>query len=218
MGPIEGRPVGSLKRGGRSRKDGCGRGEYYGESSKPPSDCMGYAIFERTGGDNAMADEQQPTSGNRELTAQIVAAYIRRNPVAADALPALISSVHEALGRLGTPSGEPVIELTPAVSIRRSVTRDFVVCMECGWKCSMVRRHLATRHGLTADEYRARWNLPADHPMTAPAYSERRSTMAKEIGLGRGRSIATAAVPEMDQPTQPAPKRRGRSRSAATPA
>jgi predicted transcriptional regulator len=186
---------------------------------EPPRDDVGYAIFERTGGDNAMADEQ-PTSGNRELTTQIVAAYIRKNPVAADTLPTLISSVYEALGRLDTPSGEPVVERTPAVPIRRSVTRDFVVCMECGWKGSMVRRHLATRHGLTAVEYRARWNLPADHPMTAPAYSERRSTMAKEIGLGRmrGRSAETAAVPEMDQPTQPPPKRRGRSRSAATPA
>jgi predicted transcriptional regulator len=162
-----------------------------------------------------MADEQ-PTSGNRELTTQIVAAYIRKNPVAADTLPTLISSVYEALGRLDTPSGEPVVERTPAVPIRRSVTRDFVVCMECGWKGSMVRRHLATRHGLTAVEYRARWNLPADHPMTAPAYSERRSTMAKEIGLGRmrGRSAETAAVPEMDQPTQPAPQRRQRRRLA----
>jgi predicted transcriptional regulator len=167
-----------------------------------------------------MADEQQPTSGNRELTTQIVTAYIRKNPIGADALPALISAVHEALGRLGTVPEEPVVERTPAVPIRRSVHRDYVVCLECGHRGQMVRRHLAAAHGLTVNEYRARWNLPADHAMIAPAYSERRSTMAKQLGLGgrRGRSIARTAVPEMEKPAQPAPKRRGRLRSAATPA
>jgi predicted transcriptional regulator len=88
-----------------------------------------------------MADEQQPASEKRELTTQIVTAYIRKNPIGADALPALISAVHEALGRLGTPPGEPVVKLTPAVPIRRSIYRDYVVRLECGRKGSMVRRH-----------------------------------------------------------------------------
>jgi predicted transcriptional regulator len=167
-----------------------------------------------------MADEQQPASGNRELTTQIVAAYIRKNPVGADALPALIYAVHEALGRLGTPPEEPVVELTPAVPIRRSVTRDYIVCLDCGYRGQMLRRHLTSAHGLTVEGYRTRWNLSTDHAMTAPGYSERRSTVAKQFGLGRmqGRSAATAAVPEMGNPAQPAPKRRGRPRSAATPA
>ena len=108
--------------------------------------------------------------------------------MATDQLASLISTVHQALANLGKPATETPGERTPAVSARQSVHRDFVVCMDCGWKGSMLRRHVTTAHGLTADEYRARWNLKSDHPMTAPDYSERRSTMAKQIGLGRGRS------------------------------
>src|SRR6267154_3021159 len=104
-------------------------------------------------GGNAMADAQQPTSVNRELTTQIVAAYARRNQVAADALPALISTVHEALGRLGTTLPEPAGERTPAVPVRRSVHRDYAVCLECGWRGQMLRRHLTTGHGLSAEQH-----------------------------------------------------------------
>jgi predicted transcriptional regulator len=131
----------------------------YGESSKSASNHTGYAILTRTTR-TTMADEQQPTSGNRKLTIQIVAAYIRRNLIATDVLPALISTFHEALGRLGTPS-ESVVERTAAVSIRRSVPRDYVVRLNCGWKGSMLRRHLSTAHALTVAEYRERWNLSA---------------------------------------------------------
>ena len=102
-------------------------------------------------------------------------------------LASLISTVHEALGRLGRPTAEPTGERTPAVSIRRSVRRDHVVCLDCGWRGQMLRRHLTSTHGLTVDAYRARWNLPSKHAMTAPAYSELRSTMAKQIGLGQTR-------------------------------
>jgi predicted transcriptional regulator len=153
---------------------------------------------------------------DRRLAAQIVGAYLRNNQIPAAQLASLISTVHQALTDLGKPATEAPVGRTPAVSMRRSVTRDFVVCMECGWKGSMVRRHLTTRHGLTVDEYRARWKLPVDHAMTAPAYSERRSTMAKQLGLGRGRKSAeTTAVPEAQTATatQPAPKRRGRPRT-----
>ena len=167
-----------------------------------------------------MPDETEtpPASTNRDLAVTVVSAYLRRNQVAADQLASLISTVHQALADLGGPAEEAPVERTPAVSIRRSVQRDYVVCIECGWRGKMVRRHLGTAHGLSIEQYRSRWSLPHDHAMTAPAYSERRSTMAKELGLGRtrGASAKTMAVPETE--TQPAARRRGRPRSAATPA
>jgi len=160
-----------------------------------------------------MSDEQPPDSTNRELATKFVVAYVRRNQVASDQLPTLISAVHEALRRLGKPLAEAAGERTPAVSIRRSVTRDFVICLTCGWKGSVLRRHLMVSHGLSPDQYRASWKLNPYHPITAPGYSERRSTMAKQLGFGqRGRGAAKAATPPL-----PAPKRRGRPRSRATP-
>jgi len=137
-----------------------------------------------------MPEDQQPTSVNQELTTEIVAAYVRRNQVTPADLPALISTVHEALGRLGTPAAEPEVGRTPAVTIRRSITPDFVVCLDCGWRGQMLRRHLTTAHGLTVEQYRARWKLPSDHALTAPSYSERRSAMAKQLGLGRPREAS----------------------------
>jgi predicted transcriptional regulator len=138
-----------------------------------------------------MPDEQPAVAANRELTAEIVAAYVRRNQINAEQLGTLISTVHQTLANLGGPAEEAPVERTPAVSIRRSVQRDFVVCIECGWRGQMVRRHLTTAHGLTVDAYRARWKLSRDHAMVAPAYSERRSGLAKELGLGRTREAST---------------------------
>ena len=161
-----------------------------------------------------MANEQDPTSVSRELTTQIVAAYVRRNQVAADVLPGLIATVHEALGRLGKQPAELTGKRIPAVPIRRSVHRDFVVCLDCGWKGQMLRRHLTTSHGLSVEQYRIRWNLQPDHPITAPSYSERRSTMAKQFGLGQ-RGKATVTPPGSPQP---GPKRRGRPRTVTTSA
>jgi predicted transcriptional regulator len=169
-----------------------------------------------------MSDEPPAAAANRELAVEIVAAYLRRNQVGGDQLPSLISTVHQALADLGKPAEEAPVERTPAVSIRRSIHRDYVICMECGYRGQMIKRHLTTAHGLTVDAYRARWNLPHDHAMVAPAYSARRSGLAKELGLGRhGRAFAEAAmVPEAETATapQPSPKRRGRSRSKATTA
>lgn len=166
-----------------------------------------------------MLDDPPTATANRELTAEIVAAYARRNQIGAEQLGTLISSVHQALANLGKPTTEATIGRTPAVSARRSVHRDYVVCMDCGWRGQMLKRHLTTAHGLSVAEYRARWNLPSDHAMTAPAYSERRSTMAKQLGLGRtrGASVETTAVPELETVTaqQTTPKRRGRPRSEA---
>jgi len=165
-----------------------------------------------------MSDESPTASPNRDLAVQVVSAYLQRNQVAADQLATLISTVHQALGDLGKPAAEAIVERTPAVSLRRSVQRDYVVCIDCGWRGQMVRRHLMTAHGLTVEQYRTRWNLLHDHAMTAPAYSERRSTMAKQIGLGRTREApaGTMAVPQTETAPQPSPKRRGRSSSKAT--
>jgi predicted transcriptional regulator len=150
-------------------------------------------------------------SQERHRTAQIVAAYLRHNQLPTDQLGSLVSKVHEALGNLGK-AAEPVAERTPAVPIRRSVQRDVVVCLDCGWRGHTLRRHLMSRHGLSPDQYRARWKLRLEHPLTAPEYSERRSAMAKRLGLGRGRAPAKGT----DQTAaQSGPRRRRRARSKA---
>lgn len=118
------------------------------------------------------------------LTSDIVAAHVSNNSVAVDDVPALIQNVYGALAGLGSaPQVEEKPE--PAVSIRASVKADHLVCLEDGKKMKMLKRHLMTDHGLTPAEYRARWGLPADYPMVAPDYAEKRRTLAKEIGLGR---------------------------------
>ena len=164
-----------------------------------------------------MPDEPLSPTLDRELTTEIVAAYVRRNQITSDQLGTLISTVYQALSRLGEPAAETEGERTPAVPIRRSVHRDYVVCLECGWRGQMLKRHVSTSHGLTVEQYRARWNLTREHAMTAPGYSERRSGLAKELGLGRtrGGSAEATAVPETVAETAPppSPKRRGRPRT-----
>ena len=159
-----------------------------------------------------MPGEPPSPTLDKGLTTDIVAAYVRRNQIGADQLPVLISTVHQALIGLGKPATETEMERTPAVPVRRSVHRDYVGCLKCGWRGQMLRRHLATAHGLSVDQYRPRWSLPREHPITAPGYSERRSTLAKQAGLGQGRfrrgSRTTAA------PKTPTPRRRpGRPRT-----
>lgn len=118
------------------------------------------------------------------LTSDIVTAHVANNNVDVQALPELIENVYNALSGLGNQEAkeEP---LEPAVSIRASVKPDYIVCLEDGKKMKMLKRHLMTDHGLTPEEYRARWNLPADYPMVAPEYAEKRRELAKQIGLGR---------------------------------
>lgn len=118
------------------------------------------------------------------LTADIVTAHVANNNVEVADLPSLIQNVHGALAGLG---GETTEEAAPepAVSLRSSVKPGHIVCLECGKKMQMLKRHLTTEHGLTIDEYRARFNLPADYPMVAPDYAQKRRELAKEIGLGR---------------------------------
>ena len=117
------------------------------------------------------------------LTADIVAAHVSNNSVAISDLAVLINNVHAALSGLGE---TPVVEeeLVPAVSIRSSIKPDFIVCLEDGKKLKMLRRHLMTHYGMTPDDYRAKWGLPADYPMVAPNYAEKRRVLAKQIGLG----------------------------------
>jgi predicted transcriptional regulator len=168
-------------------------------------------------------DEPPSPTLDRELTTNIVAAYVRRNQIGADQLPVLISTVHQALAAVGKPVAELDRDRTPAVPIRQSVHRDYVVCLECGWRGQMLRRHLVTRHELSVDQYRARWKLPREHPMTAPNYSERRSGLAKQTGLGRGRGRGPSreepepVTPEIPAAAQPRSRRTGRPRSAAKP-
>ena len=119
------------------------------------------------------------------LTSDIVAAHVSNNSVSVDDLAKLITNVYGALSGLGTVEAVPEKALEPAVSIRSSVKPDHIVCLEDGKKMKMLKRHLMTDHGLTPEQYRQRWNLPADYPMVASNYSERRRELAKQIGLGR---------------------------------
>ena len=121
------------------------------------------------------------------LTTEIVAAHVSKNSISVDQIAALIKEVHQTLSGLGSET-EPM--KPPAVSIKRSVQRDAITCLECGWSGKMVKRHLSVAHGLGVNEYREKWGLPSDHPMVAPSYAAQRSRLAKKIGLGtkpRGR-------------------------------
>jgi MucR family transcriptional regulator, transcriptional regulator of exopolysaccharide biosynthesis len=138
-------------------------------------------------------NETAELAGLETHVAEIVSSYLSRNQIATADLPKLITTVYESLQSVGKPvQAEPI--RTPAVSLRQSVTRDYVVCLECGWRGNMLRRHIMARHELSADEYRARWNLSREHLLVAPGYSEKRSGLAKELGLGkRARSAAATA-------------------------
>jgi predicted transcriptional regulator len=127
-----------------------------------------------------------------DLTAEIVSKYVSHHKVAADQLPALITTVHQALVNIGKPA-EAESARTHAVSVRQSVRHDYVVCLDCGHRGLVLRGHIRVRHGLSPEEYRQRWGLKRDHPLTAPAYSERRSSVAKALGLGSRRGKSTMA-------------------------
>ena len=156
-----------------------------------------------------MAADAKYQGVHPQLVAKIIASYVSHHNVTAEQIPELIGSVHRAIDALGRPV-EPPRTLTPAVPIRRSVQHDAVICLECGWKGKMLRRHLSTRHGLSSDQYLKRWSLSSDHPLTAPAYSAQRSTLARELGLGRGRRQSVAGSPAAGG----ARPRRGRPRGS----
>ena len=130
-----------------------------------------------------MAD-QENRSELLELTSEIVAAHVSNNTLAVIDLPQLIKDVYFTLANVDENQGFPE-RLNPPVSIKKSVTPDFIVCLEDGKKLKMLKRHLKTAYNMTPEEYRQRWSLPLDYPMVAPNYAKHRSDLAKEIGLGR---------------------------------
>ncbi|MFG1374239.1 MucR family transcriptional regulator [Xanthobacter oligotrophicus] len=129
-----------------------------------------------------------------DLVADIVAAFVGHNTVAATELPALIQSVHAALSRLAAPAKETIEELKPAVPVKRSVTADFIICLEDGRRFKSLKRHLRTAYDLTPEAYREKWGLPRDYPMVAPGYAAARSELAKASGLGQVRKKPAAPV------------------------
>ncbi|WP_084508312.1 MucR family transcriptional regulator [Mesorhizobium sp. WSM3224] len=158
-----------------------------------------------------VSDEQQASADLVSIAADIVSAYVSNNPVPVSELPKLIGDIHLALLGVGTPAAEPAVKLEPAVSIRKSVAPDYIICLEDGKKFKSLKRHLATRYNLSPEEYRHKWSLPADYPMVAPSYAAARSALAKAAGLGRKPAPPEAAKVQK-------PKRMPRAAAAATPA
>ena len=159
-----------------------------------------------------MQDEH--TSGDHlTLAAEIVAAYVTRNSLPAAEVPAFIRTVHASLLKVaaGTVEAPPPVAREPAVSIKKSITNDHIICLEDGKKFKSLKRHLATAYNLTPEAYRTKWGLPSDYPMVAPAYAAQRSELAKAAGLGNARAAARA--PKVAD--EPAPKKRAPSKKAA---
>jgi len=121
-----------------------------------------------------------------KLASDIVAAYVSNNPLPVSELPAMIKSVHATLGGLsGATAADIQTAQKPAVTVKKSITPEYIVCLEDGKKLKMLKRYLRSRYGMSPEEYRAKWGLPADYPMVAPNYAAQRSEFAKKIGLGR---------------------------------
>ena len=125
-----------------------------------------------------------------ELTAEIVSAFVSNNPVVAGDIPSLIGDVHQALARAASKGEQaPREELRPAVPIKRSVTPDYIICLEDGKKFKQLKRHLRTHYDLSPEEYREKWGLAPEYPMVAPNYAAARSKLAKKMGLGQRRKV-----------------------------
>jgi predicted transcriptional regulator len=132
--------------------------------------------------------ETTSTASYIELTAEIVSAYVSNNSVPAGEMAALINQVHQALMRVGGGQGEISAEpLKPAISVKRSINPDFIVCLEDGKKFKSLKRHLRTQYNMSPEQYREKWGLPPDYPMVAPNYAAARSQLAKQMGLGQQR-------------------------------
>ncbi len=136
-----------------------------------------------------MSDAKTEPMDVLEMTVEIVASHVSNNSVAIDDLPALIGKVHQALSGLsdGIPPPSTSTRPQPAVSIKKSVMPDYIICLEDGKKLKMLKRHLRTAYNMTPEQYRERWSLPVDYPMVAPNYARQRRDLAKQIGLGTGR-------------------------------
>lgn len=148
-----------------------------------------------------------------ELTAEIVSAYVGNNPIPQGDVSTFINSVYATLSNLGQPVKEPEAERpVPPVPIKKSVQPDYIISLETGKPFKSLRRHLSTL-GMTPDEYRKKWGLPPDYPMVAPSYSQQRSDLAKQLGLGSMRRRGEETVAEEEAPAAEAPRRRGRKAS-----
>lgn len=132
-----------------------------------------------------MSEDQLDRSELLALTSEIVSSHVSNNAVNQNDLTTMIQTVFTTLEGLSGPKEEPVVELKPAVSIKRSVTDEYIVCLEDGKKLKMLKRHLKTAYDMTPEDYRAKWGLASDYPMVAPAYARKRQELAKKIGLGR---------------------------------
>ncbi|TVR09341.1 MAG: MucR family transcriptional regulator [Salinarimonadaceae bacterium] len=140
--------------------------------------------------------ETAQDSGHIELTTEIVSAYVSNNSLPTAELPGLIESVYAALNKVATGAQEQPVEVpVPAVPIKKSITPDFIICLEDGKKFKSLKRHLRTKYDMTPEEYRAKWGLPSDYPMVAPNYASARSELAKAMGLGAQRRKTTNAEP-----------------------
>jgi predicted transcriptional regulator len=142
-----------------------------------------------------------------EYTADIVSAFVGQNKVAVEALPDLIKSIYATLTTIGSPTAAPAAEQqTPAVPIKKSITPEFLISLEDGKKYKSLKRHLRTKYDMSPEDYRAKWGLPKDYPMVAPAYAANRSALAKTMGLGLGGRGRVAAKPAPKARTSRAPK------------
>ena len=141
------------------------------------------------------------------LTADIVSAYVAHNALTGDKLPEFIGSVYGALSRASVQSIEPEkVELKPAVAIKKSVTPDYLICLEDGKKFKSLKRHLKTHYDISPEEYREKWGLPHDYPMVAPAYAAARSDLAKNMGLGRRGTAVAGTQRDVPAKFEPAEK------------
>ncbi|WP_299565876.1 MucR family transcriptional regulator [Enterovirga sp.] len=153
-----------------------------------------------------------------ELTSEIVSAFVTNNKLSSSELPEVIAAVHSALRGLGEKKAPEPEKLNPIVSIKKSITPDYLISLEDGRRYKSLKRHLSGR-GLTPAEYRDKWSLPRDYPMVAPNYAKQRSELAKALGLGQQRrkkaEAAAAPAPASPPPAETAPKRRGRPKAGA---
>ena len=150
------------------------------------------------------------------MTADIVSAYVAHNALTGDKLPDLIGSVYGALSRASLQAVEPEkVELKPAVAIKKSVTPEYIICLEDGKKFKSFKRHLKTHYDMSPEEYREKWGLPHDYPMVAPSYAAARSDLAKNMGLGRRATMVAAAQAEAPATVKSAKARGKQTRKAS---
>lgn len=136
---------------------------------------------------DAGSDTTIPAEEILRMTVDIVASFVSNNPVSPENVPEIIRTVHRTIVGLTVDTGErPLEKPKPAVAVQKSYTDDYIICLEDGKRLKMLKRYLKSKYKMSPEDYRRRWNLPADYPMVAPAYARRRSDFAKSIGLGRG--------------------------------